>query len=149
MPKKQIELLARGVLIRDEQLLVCRTGEAEIVYLPGGHVEFGETARAALDREIAEELGCAASAGRFLGAIQNTFIQSRRRHWEINLIFEMTVGGLVAGAAPVSREKHLSFEWVALDSLAAARLEPAVLGECLVAWLRGADLERWQEPSTK
>ena len=58
-----IETIARGVCVRDGKLLVCRAKGAKSCYLPGGHVEFGETGRQALVREMAEETGLAAEAG--------------------------------------------------------------------------------------
>ncbi len=146
MSTAQIELLARGVVVRDGRLLVCRTGNAPIVYLPGGHVEFGETARSALEREINEELGCRADAGRFLGGIQHTFVQKHRRHWEVNLIFEMRVEGLHGGGGPDAVEDHLSFAWINLSDLAAAQLEPAALCRHLPDWLAGETPQHWIEP---
>lgn len=144
--EQSVELLARGACVRDGRLLVCRTGNAPIVYLPGGHIEFGESARAALAREIDEELGCPAQPGRFLGGIQHTFIQKQVRHWEINLIFLMEVEGLSADATPVAVEKHLSFEWIPLDRLSDAKLEPAPLCCQLHVWLTGNPGQRWIEP---
>lgn len=144
--EQSVELLARGVCIRADRLLVCRTGNAPIVYLPGGHIEFGECARTALAREIQEELGCPAQPGRFLGGIQHTFIQKQCRHWEINLIFLMEVRDLTSDAPPVAAEKHLSFAWIPLDRLADAKLEPAPLCLQLPLWLTDNPGERWIEP---
>ena len=51
-----------GALIRNGRVLLCHRSETRDSYpgvwdLPGGHVEQGEDARAALVRELAEELG--------------------------------------------------------------------------------------------
>ena len=146
MSEKRIEILARGVLVEGNRLLICRTYDDPLVYLPGGHVDFGETVRAALCREIEEELDQAAKAGRFLGAVQHTFIQKGERHWEMNLVFEMRIPGLQPPGAPVAAEHHLSFDWVSLDRLRAARLEPAVLCDRLPQWLNHETVERWAEP---
>ena len=61
-----IETIARGVCVRGGKVLLCRAKGGATTYLPGGHIEFGETGRKALVREIKEELGLAAEAGRFL-----------------------------------------------------------------------------------
>lgn len=134
-----IELLARGVVVLDSKLLVCHTKGAENTYLPGGHVEFGEKARDALVREIQEELGRDASAGRFLGACEHSFIQKGERHCEINMVFEMTVDGVVACEAPTSEEDYIEFLWLDIDELENSNLEPRVLRASLAKWLAADD----------
>ena len=62
-----IEVITRGVCVMDNQLLLCFGRKSGIAYLPGGHIDFGETGRQALVREIQEELGRTSQAGRFLG----------------------------------------------------------------------------------
>jgi len=131
-----IEVLARGVCIVDRHLLLCRGLRAGNLYLPGGHVEFGEGASAALAREIHEELGVKAVVGRFLGCVEHCFVQQGRRHAEINLLFALRLRSLRPGAAPASRESWIAFEWLPLTGLARSRLEPAPLRRLLPRWLR-------------
>lgn len=140
MKKKKgcLEVLARGVFFNGEKILLCHTKGAGNTYLPGGHVEFGESVRSALAREVKEELGRRAVVGRFLGAVEHTFRQKGRRHCEINLVFEMKIHGLTASKVPVSRESYIEFCWVPQKDLHAARLEPAVLIRILGPWLHGS-----------
>ncbi len=116
-----IETIARGVAILDGRLLVCRAKGAKSCYLPGGHIEFGETGRAALVREMREEAGIAVETGRFLGVVENSFLQHGKPHAEINLVYEMRV----PSADVSSCEDWIEFAWVPLDALAAANLLPA------------------------
>ena len=116
-----IETIARGVCVRDGKLLVCRAKGAKSCYLPGGHIEFGETGRQALVREMKEETGLAATTGDFLGVVENAFEQHGKPHAEINLVYSMA---LDAGSV-ASCEDWISFEWVPLAELAAANLLPA------------------------
>ena len=140
-----VEILARGVCVRDGRLLLCHTAGADNTYLPGGHVEFGEPARESLAREMVEETGLTARVGRFLGAAEHRFVQKGEPHAEINLIFEMEVEGVEADRPVSAREQHLDFRWAQLDRLDEARLEPATLRQRLPVWLSepctGAD--RW------
>ena len=139
-----IEILARGVLVKAGRLLVCHTKGAANVYLPGGHVEFGERAEDSLRREIAEELGVPAKVGRFLGAMEHTFTQKKRRVCEINLVFAVTAAALNPARAPRSREDYIEFRWVPLSRLADSALEPAPLRDLLPAWLAaGSRAARW------
>ena len=118
-----IETIARGVAVSDGRLLLCRAKGSATSYLPGGHIEFGETGREALVREVREELGVAAKAGRFLGVVENSFMQHGRPHAEINLVYELAFDEPLG--EPKSVEDWISFEWVPLAELAAANLLPA------------------------
>jgi len=133
---REIEVMARGVFVCRGHLLACRTGKADMTYLPGGHVEFGESVRAALAREIREELGCRAIVGRFLGAVEHPYLQKGKPHCEINLVFAMRVRGLDPRRPARSAEGHLSFSWIPISSLGRSDLEPAVLRRLLPVWLR-------------
>ncbi len=139
-----IETLVRGVCIRDGQLLVCESKGAANTYLPGGHVEWREKARASLEREIREELGCRAQVGGFLGAVEHSFLQKGKRHCEINLVFRMDVDGLESCQAPEACEHWIAFKWVPLSRLGQNHLEPSPLRKLIPGWLRpDRPVERW------
>jgi 8-oxo-dGTP pyrophosphatase MutT (NUDIX family) len=131
-----VEVIARGVCVVDGQILLCHGKKAALTYLPGGHIEFRETARQALEREIREEMGRDAQAGRFLGCCEHCFLQKGEPHAEINLVFELTVPGLQPGAAVEAAEEWIGFRWQPLAKLDAANLEPAPLRTCLAEWLK-------------
>ena len=124
-----IETIARGVAIIDGEVLLCRAKGGRSSYLPGGHIEFGETAREALVREIREEMGVEATTGRFLGAVENSFMQHGKPHAEINLVFELKFAEKPEAAA---KEDWIEFEWVRLDELERANLLPGVFKT--IAW---------------
>ena len=117
-----IETIARGVAVSDGRLLLCRARGGATSYLPGGHIEFGETGREALVREIREELGVAARAGRFLGVVENSFLQHGRPHAEINLVYELIFDS--PPGEPKSAESWIEFEWRELAHLDDAGLLP-------------------------
>lgn len=117
-----IETIARGVAVKDGRVLLCRAKGGSSTYLPGGHIELGETGREALVREIKEETGLDSTAGRFLGVVENSFVQKGRKHSEINLVYELEVDspdGSVSAA-----EDWIEFEWRELTDLDAANLLP-------------------------
>ncbi len=116
-----IETIARGVCVCDGKVLLCRAKGSGSTYLPGGHIEFGEKGREALEREIMEEMGVEAKAGEFLGVVENSFLQHGKPHAEINLVYTFEVP---SGTAAVAREDWIEFEWRAIDDLDGARLLP-------------------------
>ena len=125
-----IETIARGVCVRDGKLLLCRAKGGASTYLPGGHIEFGETGRQALVREIREELGLPSKAGAFLGVVENSFMQNGKPHSEINLVYGLEL----EGEAVRSREDWIEFVWWELGRLGEANLLPAVFAERLAGY---------------
>ena len=124
-----VETIARGVAVRDGKVLLCRAKGGQSTYLPGGHIEFGETGREALVREVKEELGTDSTAGEFLGVVENSFDQHGKRHCEINLVYRLDL----ASDAAESQEDWISFEWCALAELPKANLLPREMGDLLKA----------------
>lgn len=119
-----IETIARGVCVKGGRLLLCRAKGGGSTYLPGGHIEFGETGRAALVREVKEELGVDSSTGSFLGALENSFIQNGRPHAEINLVYELKLADGVDADGLKSCEDWIEFVWQDMDDLESANLLP-------------------------
>ena len=133
--KSVLEVIARGACVVEGKILLCHGKNSGLTYLPGGHVEFGETAREALVRELAEETGRGARAGRFLGCCEHSFVQNGEPHAEINLVFELAVEGASPQRPVEAAEDWIGFVWHPLDALAGAHFEPAALGGQLAAWL--------------
>ena len=103
-----IEVIARGVCVQDGKILLCRAKGGVTTYLPGGHIEFGETGRQALVREVKEELGVDAETGAFLGVVENAFQQHGKPHAEINLVYELKLPATTPARA---QEDWIEFEW--------------------------------------
>lgn len=129
-----IELIARGVLVRDNHLLLCQPSGREYAYLPGGHVDPGESARFALAREFQEELAWSVEVGPLLVLAESSFRQGGKIKHEMNLVFHVEHA---SQAEPVSREEDIEFIWVAQKALASHLLFPAPLSLWLQAWLEG------------
>ena len=124
---KHIETISRGVCIIDGKVLLCHPKDRSYSYLPGGHIEFGETGREALVREMKEETGLEATAGGLLGVVESQFIQKGERHCEINLIYEMKVGRVerVEKVGRVeSQEDWICFDWVDCGKIDSVNLLP-------------------------
>ena len=109
-----IEIIARGVCVQKGKILLCRAKGGATTYLPGGHVEFGETGRQALVREVGEEMGVDAETGAFLGVVENAFEQHGKPHAEVNLVYELKVPSATPARAC---EDWIEFEWRDLAQL--------------------------------
>ncbi len=124
--------LARGIVYHNGKVLITHQKGADNTFLPGGHIEKGEKADAALLREIAEEIGENAAVKQFIGAVECIFTEMDQIHHEINLLFEVDIPNLDPGKPPTSKESHLEFIWAKPEELKSHNLLPSPLIECLV-----------------
>ena len=122
-----------GIAIADGRVLVEQAVGKGFCFLPGGRVEYGENAVAALRREVREELGEPATIGRLLIAADNLFELDGRRYQEVSLYFLVELGqnspildreGMFEGAEP-----NVVLEWIPADDLKRANLKPEFLHE--------------------
>lgn len=126
-PPRRIEIIARGLARRDGSVLLCRSVAGGHSYLPGGHVEPGESAADALAREFMEETGVETRVGPLLLAAEVRFTQDGRARHELDLVFHVEhARGDWPGAMP-TLEPDIRFEWTPTDRLAEAGFVPACL----------------------
>lgn len=90
--KRRIRPLALCVFRRGDLIFVSRgydKSKGETFYRPiGGKIEFGETARDAVTREVMEELGEAVTDIRYIGALENIFVYEGKPGHEIVMVFD-------------------------------------------------------------
>lgn len=120
-----MEIIARAVVVRDGAVLLVQEIAAGYWFLPGGHVEEGETPEIALVRELREELDAGATVGARLGEIENVW----DGHHEVNHVFAVTLDV----EDPVSREPHLAAGWHRLADLDGVDVRPRSLADLVVA----------------
>jgi len=132
-----IELITRGVLIGARGLLLCRAIGKDYTYLPGGHIEYGETTHTALVREFQEELGMKIEVDDFLGVVEHIFTQDAKKHHEVNLIFLISGPALERRARFTPVEKSLEFLWQPINTLPEVNLLPRPLRILIPQWTRG------------
>jgi 8-oxo-dGTP diphosphatase len=107
-----------GAAIRDDQgriLLILRLKEPEAGCwgLPGGKIDFGETARETARREIAEELGVEIDV-MSLACVTETIDQGDGRHW-VAPVFEARI---ISGTPRILEPHKLGgWGWYSLDAL--------------------------------
>lgn len=129
MNANHTEIIARAIIRSDENILLVRQRGKSWSFLPGGHVEAGESVEHALVRELAEELGSEAKITDFAGAVEHGYLEDGAMHHELNLVFRATL----SDREPVSQEDHLEFHWLPVDQLSATDIRPAPLKHALAA----------------
>jgi 8-oxo-dGTP diphosphatase len=132
MSSKKFHNLARAVIVKSDHILVAHEIGAANTFLPGGHIEIGESVEATLIREVFEEIGQKAVIGKYLGAVEYVWDDSNGSNFEMNHLFTLDVPGISPQENPRSNEKHLEFYWVKLRELRNHNLLPEKIKKLLV-----------------
>lgn len=136
--------LARGVFICDEKVLVAQAKGHSNTFLPGGHIEFGESAKDALKREIKEEIGINCIVGKFLGLVEHKWEKNGVLHCEVNQVFEVKSSELNCYSNPIAIESHLEFFWCNASELDDIYLQPYPFRNLIKNYLNGKDDVWWE-----
>ena len=135
MAPGRFQMRAVAIIRREGHLLIHKATHEEFWSLPGGRVEFGETAAESLEREITEELSCSSRLGPIRFLVENFFAYNREACHEIGWYYEAQL----ASAFPFVTDGichrftegtyDLEFRWVRCDAetLGVYRLMPPML----------------------
>ena len=107
------ETAVGAVIIRGEQILLVRRGRGPAVghwSVPGGRIEFGETMRDAVEREVAEETGLRVVCGPYLGHVE-------RIGTDYHFIIHDFLAEPLDNAAPVAGDDASEARWFSLRAL--------------------------------
>lgn len=126
-----------------QNLLVCRSVRDGYCYLPGGHVEPGESFAQALTRELIEEAGIDAEVSVPAFVSEERFEQGGRPRHEVNVVCHVALRGIGRSLTPPhfkSLEPAIAFEWIDLASLPELDFRP----RSIKAWLMsGGQNQPW------
>jgi len=131
-----IEIITRAVILDKDKILLCKKKGNDYYFLPGGHIEFGETAEQALERELKEELNVSAEKFNYIGTIENFFTENDKKYHEIILVFHIEAKN-VTDKTP---EDHIEFSWVDIRSLKRETVEPVALKQAFLQWFKDKKL---------
>ncbi len=127
---QQLELIVRALIIKNRKILVCQTNGRGYYFLPGGHVEFGETMQEALKRELYEEMEAKVVQSQFIGGFENLFEQDGEKKHEVSFIFQADIDITDV----IAKEAHISFFWFTMDEFINENIVPSALKDAIVAW---------------
>lgn len=122
-----IELIVRLLIKKENKILLCLNKETNSYFLPGGHVEFGDTLEETIYKETSEELGWNKEDIKkisFKTYLENSFISNNQKHQELNMIFDVEIDN----NTPInSKEDHITFEWVELSLVDSLKILPKAI----------------------
>ena len=138
--KNNIHVLSRAVIIDQNHILLCKTLDLEenFYFLPGGHVEHGESVQISLLRELVEETGSEVRIKRFLGCLEYSFefgANSICHNHEYNFIFEVESDSLKIQNKIPQLEKHIELIWIPLLKITEIDFRAEPLKKLIPEWL--------------
>ena len=107
---KIFHVLARGIIIDDGYILVAKLKNGNNTFLPGGHLEFNENLKQALERELFEEIGIKGYIEEYIGCLEAKWMENNIYNQEINHIF--IINGINKNMNIKSKENHLEIYWL-------------------------------------
>lgn len=139
--KNNIHVLARGVIVDQGHILLCKTLDLPIsfYFLPGGHVEHEESAEEALLRELVEEAGVECGIKRFLGCLEYSFKPGHNsicHNHEYNLVFEVESDILKLEYTVPQLEPNIELVWMPLKTLSEIDFRAEPLKHLVLQWLQ-------------
>ena len=139
MVRKQISVVG-AVIVSDGAVLCAQRGPlgslAGLWEFPGGKIEPGETARAALEREIVEELECAVAVGAKLTTTTYAY--------DFGDVTLTTFWCEMVSGTPRLTE-HANILWLAPSELGTLDWAPADIPAVRIIATRGAAVDLWPD----
>ncbi len=115
------ELIVRVVVVKDDKILLCKSLEKNFYFLPGGHIEQGESPETALERELAEEIGKKPKKIKKVTEVNNIYT---RENGAVIEKFYIYLAILDNYENIVSKESHIAFDWIPVGNLEKIDLKP-------------------------
>ena len=135
--KGKFNYRAVGVATHNERVLIHRAEADDFWALPGGRVEFGESASDALVREFNEEISVAVRVKRLLWVMENFFEHNGLNFHEVSLYFLVDLpddSAVLENDEFMGNEEgvKLIFRWCPLSKLKGIKLFPTLLQSGLI-----------------
>ncbi len=142
MDRNNIHVLSRAVVLENNQLLVCQTADLpkNFYFLPGGHVEHGESAEQGLLREMMEETEADCHIKKFLGCLEYGFEPGHSsicHNHEYTFIFQLESDRLKPHLPLSQPLSHLKLIWLPFDAIEEVDFRAEPLKKALPEWLKG------------
>lgn len=124
-----IEIIVRIIAKKTDKVLLCINKKTGNYYLPGGHLELGDTLEKTIYKETDEELGWkkedikSISFKTYLENFYTKSDESTPRH-ELNMIFDVKIN---ENTTIQSKEPHIDFEWIELSRIDNLPIVPSTI----------------------
>jgi ADP-ribose pyrophosphatase YjhB (NUDIX family) len=134
-----IHTISRGLLVQGDKIILCKVKGKNWYFLPGGHIEDGESLKDSLVRELNEEIGQGDyKIDSFLGICENIFsLDENNLQHEINVVFKVIVPDTLTIS---TKEDHLDFILIEKNDIKNHEILPKTLKDGLLEWLENGNI---------
>ncbi len=142
---KGINLIVRGVITHKNHILLSTTTDYNkefakgLYFLPGGHVDYNESAIDALKRELLEEMYLPTQKIKFIGALECSWDKKGNIYHELNLLYHVQFSNLSLNIPPKSSEPFIQFIWYPIQNLSSCNILPEQLKPMLQEFVKNND----------
>lgn len=125
-----VNLIVRGVITLENHVLLSTTTRhnreygKDLYFLPGGHVDYNESAISALKRELFEEMNLQVENPKFIGALECSWNKKGDVYHELNLVYQVDVEKLSLNSPPQSSEPFIEFVWCPIKHISEYHILP-------------------------
>lgn len=135
-----INLIVRAIITHKNHVLLSTVTQSNtqfpqnLFFLPGGHVDYKESAIEALKRELKEEMNVTEINNvDFVNVLECTWNRKGKIYHEINLTYKVEIKNLDLAKPPLSTESSLRFLWCPLNKIEDYKILPEKLTSVLLA----------------
>ena len=135
MKRPRFYLRARAVIVFRGQILLAHAKGASNTFLPGGHIDVGESIPDETARDLNDDIGlrgCLKSQiDEYLSVVEHRYIIDGRYHFELDHVFSVFLPILKDSHEISSLEEHLEFMWADPEKMSEPNLQPSPLASLL------------------
>ncbi|MBW8309007.1 MAG: RpiB/LacA/LacB family sugar-phosphate isomerase [Candidatus Paracaedibacteraceae bacterium] len=134
-----VNIIARAIITHKDHILLTTVTESnkefasDLYFLPGGHIEYKESAIVGLKRELKEEMNVEVSSLEFAGVLECTWDRKGRIYHELNLVYKAEIPGLDLANPPQAVDHALhQFVWRPLSEIETYKILPETLTPLII-----------------
>ncbi len=127
-----------GVIINNDKVLLVDMDKSGFLCFPGGYVELGEESQKAIEREVLEEVNIKVKVLKYLGVIENYFINKYQRkiheicfYYLLEPVDEIETLNFSLVEKGEYRDTMLDFKWINIENLDKYDIRPKIMKDIL------------------
>lgn len=129
--KQKVNIGVRLIITKENKILLTKSKGSDFFFLPGGGLEYGESIKGAIKRELKEEVGMVVKNCEFVGINETKFIDNDILCHGIDLVFNTIVKMVITK----SKENHIDFFLKDFKELKNLKILPKPLKQKVIKWL--------------